>query len=169
MLTGCIDSNEMNVVSAADIASFLHKSHDYFMEYKFVHIRNNLLSALDECHTDINPAIINYFDDYIKQVKKHFAYEEKKVFPYIKSLSSGADTSSYKIDVFRRHHDEEVEMRLTELKNIILRFYSTTRPDRMYDVLVDLYTCEADLALHTDIENNILIPLVSKLENKLLK
>lgn len=39
----------------------------------------------------------------------------------------------------------------------------------MYDVLVDIYNCEEDLASHSDIENNLLIPMVSALEKKLRK
>ena len=36
----------------------------------------------------------------------------------------------------------------------------------MYDVLVDIYNCEEDLATHSDIENNLLIPMVYDLEKK---
>ena len=34
----------------------------------------------------------------------------------------------------------------------------------MYDVLVDIFTCEEDLNSHTDIENHILIPMISAIE-----
>ena len=55
---------------------------------------------------------------------------------------------------------------LAELKNIILRYYRTTVPNLMYDVLVDIYNCEEDLISHSDIENNLLIPMVYDLEKK---
>ncbi|MDE6458798.1 MAG: hemerythrin domain-containing protein, partial [Muribaculum sp.] len=84
------------------------------------------------------------------------------VFPYIRALVNG-DHSDYNINLFKRHHDEIGE-KLTELKNIILRFYTTSMPNKMYDVLIDLYNAEEDLDSHNDIENHILIPLITMIE-----
>lgn len=159
ILNGTIDTERLPQVSPTAIVDFLHNSHDYFLKYKFPHIRRNLLDALEDGHADINPAIISFFDSYIDEVKRHFAYEEKRVFPYIRALDSGSP-SAYRIDLFRRHHDEVGE-KLTELKNIILRYYTTQQPNKMYDVLVDLYNAEEDLNSHSDIENHILIPLIA--------
>lgn len=146
------------------IVDFLYNSHSYFLSYKLPHIRTNLLAALDAHHSDINPAIVQFFDDYVDHVKKHFAYEERNVFPYIRALASGTDRSgSYNIERFRAHHDRIAE-KLSELKNIILRYYTTSVPNLMYDVLVDLFTAENDLQSHNDIENLILIPLARELE-----
>ena len=144
---------------------FLHNSHNYYLQYKYPHIRTNLLSSLDPAHADINPIIIKYFDDYVSEVEAHFHYEESTVFPYVKSLSEGKHDSSYNISIFSRRHDHQVESRLAELKNIILRYYSTSVPYRMYDVLVDLYNCEEDLKQHAHIEDHILVPLITRLES----
>ncbi len=73
------------------------------------------------------------------------------------------EKSNYSIHTFQRNHDEVGE-KLSELKNIILRFYTTSMPNRMYDVLVDIYNAEEDLDTHKDIENHILIPLVTMIE-----
>ena len=164
ILSGKLDADKLASVSPLAIVDFLHNSHDYFLRYKFPHIRRNLLAALDDCHNDINPAIISFFDSYIEEVKKHFSYEEKTVFPYIRTLMS-EKSCDYSIAEFKRNHDEIGE-KLTELKNIILRFYTTSKPNRMYDVLVDLYNAEEDLVCHNDIENQILIPLVTMIEMK---
>ncbi len=142
LLSGHIDTSRLSAVSAREVASFLHNSHDYYLQYKYPHIRANLLTALDPAHADINPIIVKYFDDYIHEVEAHFRYEEQKVFPYVESLSE---------------------------KNIILRYYSTSVPYRMYDVLVDLYNCEDDLKQHAQVEDNILVPLISELESRLRK
>lgn len=165
LMSGEIDRDLLKKVSAVDVVKFLHNSHDYYLSYKFPHIRANLLNALDDNHQDINPIIIDFFDDYIDLVKRHFEYEEKIVFPYVNALHNG-EHSEYTIEVFRRQHDDEVEEKLSELKNIILRYYTTSMPYKMYDVLVDIYNCEDDLASHTHIENKVLIPLISSIENK---
>ena len=165
LLTGEINRIIMSRISPIDVARFLHNSHDYYLSYKLPHIRTNLSNALDSSHDDINPIIINFFDDYTGLVKKHFDYEETVVFPYIEALCEGKPTD-YSIDVFRRNHDDDVAEKLAELKNVILRYYSTSMPFKMYDALADIYNCEEDLNSHAHIENNILIPLIDRIEKK---
>ncbi len=166
LLSCHIDTSRLSAVSAREVASFLHNSHDYYLQYKYPHIRANLLTALDPAHADITPIIVKYFDDYIHEVEAHFRYEEQKVFPYVESLSEGNYSGPYNIGMFTRRHDHEVGGKLAELKNIILRYYSTSVPYRMYDVLVDLYNCEDDLKQHAQVEDNILVPLISELESR---
>jgi len=165
LLTGELDRELLGKVSPVDVVKFLHNSHDYYLAYKFPHIRANLMNALDDNHQDINPIIINFFNDYIELVKRHFEYEENVVFPYVNALHNG-ERSEYTIEVFRRQHDDEVEEKLSELKNIILRYYTTSMPYKMYDVLVDIYNCEEDLKSHSHIENKVLIPLIYNIENQ---
>lgn len=164
LLSGHIDTRRFDTVSALDVARFLHNSHNYYLQYKYPHIRANLLAALDPAHADINPIIVKYFDDYIAEVGAHFSYEEQTVFPYVEALTNGHADGTYHISMFTRRHDHEVEEKLAELKNIILRYYSTSVPYRMYDVLVDIYNCEEDLKQHSQIEDNILVPLITRLE-----
>ena len=164
VISGRIDERRLERVSPDAIVDFLHRSHDYFMGYKFPHIRRNLLSALDEHQSDVNPAIIEFFDDYVRQVRIHFDYEETTVFPYVRALTEGR-VSGYNIEEFRKHHDEVAE-KLSDLKNVIMRYYNTSVPDNMYDVLVDLFNCEEDLESHNIIENKMLIPMVERMEHK---
>ena len=166
ILSGVIPPDKASLEAAISIVDFLHNSHDYFLAYKLPHIRQNLINALDPTHDDINPAIISFFDNYVTQVSNHFSYEEDHVWPYVRSLGSSESDTIYSIATFSQHH-EEISERLNELKNIILRYYTTSMPDKMYDVLVDLYNCEADLSSHHDIENHILVPMVSELEHNL--
>ena len=163
LLSGDIDKSAMASVSPEDIVCFLHNSHEYYLSYKLPHIRTNLLGAFDDSCGSINPIIIGFFDDYTSLVRKHFAYEEEVVFPYDKALCHGQPTD-YSIDVFVRSHDGEIEDKLGELKNIILRYYATSKPFRMYDALADIYNCEEDLMSHAQIENHILIPLITRIE-----
>lgn len=162
--TGIIDSSYISVVSPLEVVRFLKNSHDYFINYKFGHIRKNLIAALDLETNPTNNLILKFFDSFVKKVEDHFGYEENTVFPYVESLVDGKK-SAYTIEIFERHHEEVVDA-LAELKNIILRYYRTTAPNLMYDVLVDIYNCEEDLASHSDIENNLLIPMVYDLERK---
>lgn len=162
-LTGELDNSLIEKVAPGQVVDFLHNSHDYFLGYKIPHIRGNLISALDASHSDINPMIIAFFNDFVAHLEAHFSYEENTVFPYIKALVNNNFTGEYSIDVFRNHHDEVTES-LTELKSLILRYYTTSIPNLIYDVLVDICNAEEDLNSHSAIENSILIPLVYNLE-----
>ncbi|MCH5319048.1 MAG: hemerythrin domain-containing protein [Paramuribaculum sp.] len=158
-----INYREASLEKTVGIVDFLHNSHDYFLDYKFPHIRENLLKALDENHEEINPSIINFFDSYVDEVRKHFKHEENHLFPYIRRF--GQEVTDYSIDVFSKQHDKVGE-KLSDLKNIILRYYRTSKPNRMYDALVDIFNCEEDLNTHTDIEDNILVPMMRQLEKE---
>lgn len=167
-LSGTIPSAGHSLKQAIGIVDFLHNSHEYFLGYKFPHIRANLVSSLDDDHSDINPAIIQFFDEYVEHVRNHFDYEEKNVWPYIRSLASPGKkevSTGYSIETFRSNHEQTGE-KLADLKNIILRYYTTSMPNRMYDALVDIFNCEADLNSHHDIENLILVPMVEAIEGK---
>jgi len=163
--TGIIDTSLMDVVSPMEVVKFLKNSHDYFINYKFSHIRHNLVAALELEPNSTNDLILQFFDTFVEKVEEHFRYEEQKVFPYVNNLVNGRN-SNYTIGIFQRQH-EEVGGALAELKNIILRYYRTSVPNLMYDVLVDIYNCEEDLTSHSDIENNLLIPMVSALEKRM--
>ncbi len=161
VLGGVIDENLRKNVKASDVVKFLANSHEYFMSYKFPHIRQNLLQALDENQDVINPSIIKFFDEFVAKIRRHFRYEERHLFPYIMALEKGEPTN-YNIDTFVKQHDD-VSTSLSELKNIILRYYVTAVPNKMYDALVDIYNCENDIQSHTDIENDILVPIVTSM------
>lgn len=163
ILTGSLEYSRIGMISPLSLVDFLKRSHEYFIDYKFPHIRANLVAALDEHHSDVNPSIIAFYDNFVDNVLAHFRYEEDNLFPYIRGLVNGEVSDDYNISVFRRQH-VEVSESLNELKNIILQFYNTDVPNRMYDVLVDIYNCEEDLDTHADIENHVLIPLITQLE-----
>ncbi len=165
VLGGINDQKLRKKVKASDVVKFLKNSHEYFVTYKFPHIRQNLLQALDESYSQINPSIITFFDEFVAKVSRHFDYEEQYLFPYIDDLEHDRPTD-YSIEIFIRQHSE-VSTSLNDLKNIILRYYVTAVPNRMYDVLVDIYNCEADIQSHTDIENDILVPIVKSMVQKI--
>lgn len=166
VFSGEIDANRLGKADAMAVARFLHNSHEYYLDYKYPHIRANLISALDPIHADLNKVIVRYFDDYIEGVRVHFDYEEENLFPYVEALVKGRDTAGYVAESFVKQHDHEVEAKLCELKNIIMRYYSTSVPFRMYDVLVDIFNCEADLREHSEVEDRILVPVLRRLEKK---
>ena len=107
-----------------------------------------------------------YFDQYVAEVRKHMNYEETTVFPYVRSLVQGkSGNGKYHIGIFSKQHDQ-VESRLAELKNIIIKYYPATGSNELNSVLFDIFSCATDLASHNRIEDNLFVPLIAELERK---
>ena len=69
----------------------------------------------------------------------------------------------YSIAIFRKRHDQ-VEAKLTELKNILIKYYPASSSNELNSVLFDIFTCEQDLASHNYIEDYLFIPVIQTLE-----
>ncbi|MCK9302776.1 MAG: hemerythrin domain-containing protein [Bacteroidales bacterium] len=151
-------------LSAKSIVEYLHNSHGYFLDYKLPKIREELMSAVDYGHSNVAVAIINYFDQYAAEVRKHMQYEEDVVFPYVMSLITDyKNKTSYAIDVFSKQHDQ-VEAKLSELKDILIKYYPSSSNIEISNVLFDIFTCAQDLASHNEIEDYILVPVIRNIE-----
>ena len=80
-------------------------------------------------------------------------YEDNMVFGYVSSLLEGKKNSDYNILVFARKHNQ-IQTKLTELKNIIIKYYPAERSNNsLNSVLFDIYSCEQDLASHCNLED----------------
>lgn len=158
-------------ISVPDIITYLKSSHDYFLNFRLPSIREKLHNVVSksngEISNELSKAIIYYFDEYVAEVKKHMEYENKLVFPYIKTLMAKNKQENYSIDVFSRQHNH-VEERMTEFKNIIIRYYPAQSTNELNSVMVDIFVCEEDLSAHIYIEDNLLVPIVKNIENQLL-
>ncbi len=149
-------------VSVQALTDYLHNSHGYFLDFRLPAIRRKLIEAVDCSHSDVSFAIIRFFDEYVAEVHKHMAYEEKTVFPYVTGLLTGAGSDLYSIDEFRSRHDQ-IEAKLSELKNIIIKYYPSDETNELNGALFDIFTCEHELATHNAVEDEIFIPAVERL------
>lgn len=70
------------------------------------------------------------------------------------------------------HHplnDSHVEARLSELKNIIIKYYPAEQNNLLLNsALEDIFSCNKELTNHCMIEDVILIPAILKLEKQIL-
>lgn len=162
LLTPGAGAEHAGDVSVRSLTDYLHNSHGYFLDFRLPAIRRKLIEAVDCSLNDVSFAIMRYFDEYVAEVNKHMAYEEQTVFPYVESLLAGKKNEGYSIDIFRRHHDQ-VEVRLRELKNIIIKYYPAGGTNELNGVLYDIFTCEQELSSHNAVEDEIFIPAVERL------
>ena len=152
--------------SLESLVNYLHNSHTYFLDYRLPAIRLKLVEVLDPTQKDLNKAVLIYFDEYVAQVHKHMKYEEKTVFPYVRSLLKGEKKGKYNIGIFRKQHDQ-VEAKLTEFKHILIKYYPAKSTNEINSVLFDIFNCEKDLASHNSIEDSLFVPAILELENKM--
>lgn len=165
MNAGCNASEAAAGVSVRALTDYLHNSHGYFLDFRLPAIRRKLIEAVDCAQNDVSFAIMRFFDEYAAEVQRHMSYEEQTVFPYVESLLAGEKNTAYSIDVFRRQHDQ-VDAKLRELKNIIIKYYPSGSTNELNGVLFDIFTCEQELASHNAVEDDIFIPAVERLAGR---
>ena len=162
MNAGCNASEAAAGVSVRALTDYLHNSHGYFLDFRLPAIRRKLIEAVDCAQNDVSFAIMRFFDEYAAEVQRHMSYEEQTVFPYVESLLAGEKNTAYSIDVFRRQHDQ-VDAKLRELKNIIIKYYPSGSTNELNGVLFDIFNCEHELASHNAVEDELFIPAVERL------
>ncbi|MDR2919180.1 MAG: hemerythrin domain-containing protein [Tannerella sp.] len=163
-----IDEDEKEVsdtsLSVTSLIAYLKNSHVYFLNFKLPAIREKLLQAIDGEHHDVAEVVIRYFDEYAGEVRRHMNYEDEIVFPYVAKLLND-EKQAYSIDTFSKQHDD-VESRLSELKNIIIKYYPGTSSHELNNVLFDIFSCASDLAYHNAVEDSIFVPVIKALEQQ---
>lgn len=153
---------DYNKVALSSLINYLHNSHTYFLEYRLPTIRRELIESIDR-NDDVSIVIVKYYDEYVAEVHKHMMYEENTLFPYIESIIKGVSTDQYSIDEYSKHHDN-VEAKLSELKNIIIKYYPAKTTNELNNTLYDIFSCERDLASHNSIEDFLLVPVIKHFE-----
>lgn len=162
--------NTYEKISIEALVSFLKNGHKYFLGYKLPAIRSKLLSAIDKIDLDrgYKDILLRFFDDYVQEVFNHMHYEDEVVFPYVLSLLKGAQDSNYNIQMFEDRHNQ-IDQKLAELKNILIKYYPVKAADSflLTDVLLDIFFCERDLAMHNKVEDYMFVPAIEAIENQM--
>lgn len=159
-------TNNHTCFSIEALMTYLHNAHDYFLTFRLPHIRRKLTEAITDCPKDVAFVIQKFFDEYAEEVNKHMLYEEKTVFPYIRDLINGKKDPKYNISIFRKRHDQ-IEMKIIELKNIIIKYYPGPGSNFLNSVLFDIFATEQDLASHNRVEDYLFVPAVLALEESI--
>ncbi|NOX84569.1 MAG: hypothetical protein GXO86_01170 [Chlorobi bacterium] len=165
---------------ASLLVNYLLKSHQYYLDEKVPEIEKLIVSLPDETDMDNGTLTLleNFFSEYKQELINHIRREEDLVYPYIvemeKAVSSGVIPDSvfkqmadYSITDYEAEH-ENVEEKLFDLKNIIIKYLPETKDDRpFFKILKELFALENDLNDHSRIEDLILVPKVEAMERKL--
>ena len=127
-----------------------------------------LEELLKACPAKQAAAVRKFFSEYEAELRAHFNFEEEKVFPYIQSLIEGGSVVDFNIDMFKDNHSN-VDEKLGDLKSIIMKSLPDSCDGNLRLEILDLIChLQRDLARHTCVEEDVLIPLVRRMENPAL-
>lgn len=158
------DDSDYSLLALLD---YLKRAHTYFLDFNLPSIRRKLIETIDCSGADeVATLILKFFDEYAREVRRHMDYENRSVFTYVEGLLEGNVSDTYDIATFASKHSQ-VNTKLTELKNIIVKYYPGKENNNLLNaVLFDIYNCEQDLATHCDVEDYLLVPAVYALERR---
>ncbi len=165
-VNGYEDQQGLEKISIPTLLKYLQASHDYYLDFQLPMIRTELIDSLDE-NDNLARLILKLYDEYAHGVTVHMRYEEKHVFPYVQKLLDGETSDAYDIDTYSKHHNQ-LDQKLKELKNIIIKYLPADGPhnNKLMATLYNIYNNEEWLRLHCNVENDIFIPVIRHLESK---
>ena len=172
-----LDRKYLKNFSATLLIEYLQKAHNYYLVNKIPEIEcliDDMANKL-EVNKSSHQLLQKFFEEYKEEFIKHIEREEKRVYPYAinleKSVVKGnasptllSQIREYPINSYEAEH-ESVEEKLTDLKNIIIKYLpSSDKQQSRYKLLKELAVLEKDLHDHAQMENLILVPKVEVLE-----
>lgn len=161
------------------LLDYLKKTHNYYLDIKVPQLEILIKELIREAAGNARnmQMIEKFFLEYRAELTDHIEREEEKVYPYINNLERALNIenpdqelrkniSLYSIEDFENEHDD-VEVKLNDLKNIIIKYLPAPAEDHLCnDILFLLFQLEKDLRDHSRLEEKILVPMVASLEEK---
>lgn len=163
------------------IVEYLLKSHHYYRNVK-IPLIEKLIDKLfwtSDTENKNKPLLVRFFNNYKKEVEEHTQNEEEKIYPYVLDLEkafSAHEHSSFTklkienspVQVYAGEH-EELNTSLLDLKNIIIKYLPPADNLQVTEqILIEVFRLEKDMKDHTRMEDKVLIPKVTAMENNIL-
>ena len=144
---------------------YLQNAHNYFLNFRLPRLRRALIEAIIPADptTKIPGLILRCYDEFVEEIRTHIEHENAGLYEE------------------HEHDDERITGKLTEIKNLIIKYYpgASSRQsgeDRvrsaeegtitylLISVMSDLWHTEHDFADHCAIEDDILRPALTKVK-----
>ncbi len=154
-------------ISVPTLLHYLEASHTYYLDFQLPFIRRELQESINE-NDHLGMLIMKFYDEYAQEIQRHMKYEEKTLFPYVKSLIDGRPIQDYNVEMFSKHH-ESADKKLRELKLMIIKYLPADahRNNKLTATLYDIYNNEEWLRYHAEVEDHIFTPAIRRLEQQM--
>lgn len=150
--------------SLKSLTGYLRHAHRSITSITLPHIKQHLVEGIGHSSNEkVSLLLLRFFDEYVAEVRSHMEKEDNEIFKYAELLSDGRQSDSITLSGYVAHHGSMSD-KLREFKDIFIYHYSQKDNDLLSSVLFDIILCERDLATHFDVENRLLVPLVSAIE-----
>ena len=139
---------------------YLHNAHTYFLDFRLPRLRRALIEAIipTDPTTKIPGLILRCYDEFVDEIRTHIEHENAGLFDE------------------HEHDDQRITDKLTEIKNLIIKYYpagvesrktaslkaESTVTYQLISVMSDLWHTEQDFEDHCAIEDDILRPALEK-------
>ena len=132
---------------------YLKNAHTYFLDFRLPRLRRALIEAIIPADptTKIPGLILRCYDEFVEEIRTHIEHENEGLFEE------------------HEHDDERITGKLTEIKNLIIKYYpspATGNPSPitylLISVMSDLWHTEQDFSDHCAIEDDILRPTLTR-------
>lgn len=165
-INGYRDNDVDERLSVPTLMHYLEASHSYYLDFQLPFIRRELEESL-ESRNSLAQLILRFYDEYAHEIHRHMQYEQRMLFPYVQALLEGRSTPDYSIETFSKHHGQ-ADMKLRELKLLIIKYLPSDglHNNKLTATLHDIYDNEAWLRQHAQVEDEIFVPAIRRLEEK---
>ncbi len=166
--------HELSEYGIHEILGYLKLTHKYYLTKKLPEIEQTIIHLNVNYKQSHNLLVLlcSFFVNYKQKLEEHIKYEEKYLFPYIENLVQKKIASEtlniFSAKTFSENHTD-IESDLYKVRQTILGYTGSQKTPLPYNIfLSQLQSFEIDLCKHSMIEDLVLIPMVIKLEEKLL-
>ena len=131
---------------------YLRNAHTYFLDFRLPRLRRALVEAIIPADptTKIPGLILRCYDEFVDEIRTHIEHENEGRYDE------------------HEHDDQRITDKLTEIKNLIIKYYPTkptstegTVTYTLISVMSELWHTEQDFADHCAIEDDILRPALT--------
>lgn len=155
-------------ISLPSLIGYLRKTHTHFIDHALPLIKKMLIEGIHQTTTsEISIHIMNFFDNYVADVRKHMEYENDVIFTYVENLLEGKVEDKFHISDFSGRH-EHMAGKLEDLKELFVYQYNQASNESINSALCHIIECGKELVVHGEIENKLLFPNVAILEQNLM-
>lgn len=151
--------------SIEDVADYLHRSHEYYLNVALGSLSSFLENLLEPCSEAQKKVFRKFYHDYEEELNRHFGFEEKNVMPYVQALLEGRKEKVSSLGSFTDDHNS-INEKISDLKSLVMNSLpEECDPSLRMQTLYMICSLEYDLDRHTAVEEEVLEPMLRILEN----
>lgn len=139
---------------------YLHNAHTYFLDFRLPRLRRSLIEAIIPADptTKIPGLILRCYDEFVDEIRTHIQHENEGRYDE------------------HEHDDQRITDKLSEIKNLIIKYYPTTPTSTegtvtytLISVMSDIWHTEHDFSDHCAIEDGILRPALIQKKDRYIQ